>query len=263
MAMKLDFQTGGKEGGPVLLLVHAMGADRRFWDACRSVWDRRFQSISVSLRGAGFSPKIDRPVAIEGHADDLEELRMELGIERLVPIGCAVGAMVAACYAGRFPQHCRALVLSNPGYRTQTAAREMLKRRADTVRTQGMAAVSTQTIDAAFGKGGDHSMRREFARMFERLDASSYAFTIEGMLHADVSGYLPTIGCPTLIVAGERDALLPPADHAVPLRHAIERAEYVSVPDGAHFIPFQQPNAFASIVEEFLVRSFGLGEEAA
>src|SRR5690606_10903780 len=232
-----------------------------FWDACRSVWDRRFGSIAVSLRGAGASRRIDVPATIEDHADDLEELCRELGLERLIAVGCAVGSMVATCFAGRFPLRCEALVVANPGFRTKEAAREMLKHRAETVRAQGMAAVSAQAIEAAFGAEGEPAAKAAFARMFERMDTASYAFTIEGMLDADVSGYLPAIKCPTLVVAGEKDVLLPPADHAAPLHRAIERAEYVSVPDGAHFLPYQKPKAFASLVEEFLIRHIAIAHE--
>ena len=130
----------------------------------------------------------------------------------------------------------------------------MLQRRADMVRREGMAAASSGTADAAFRDHADAAARSAFLRTFESLDASSYAYTIEGMLEADVSGWLPEIRCPAMIVAGGKDVLLPPDGHAVLLHRALPRSEYVLVPDGAHFIPFQQPQLFAGLVSEFLGR---------
>lgn len=257
MPSELDYRTSGRPGGPVLLLIHAMGADRTFWDACCAIWDEHFRCVAVDLRGVGASPLLDRPATIDAQAADLEQLRETLDLERVVPVGCAVGAVVAATYAGRFAKRSEAVVLSNPGFRTRPEAREMLQRRANLVRREGMTAVSGGTADAAFGEDADAAAKRAFVRTFEGLDASSYAYTIEGMLDADVSGWLAEIRCPALIVAGQKDVLLPPEDHAMPLHRALARSEYVSVPTGTHFIPYQQPDMFARLVSEFLRRRIG------
>lgn len=256
----LHYSVGGDGGGrSPLLLVHPMGADLSFWDSCRAVWEKRFRCVAVSLRGAGQSPRADAPLTIDRQAADLDALCTELGLERVIPVGCAVGAMAATAFAGAHTGRCAALVLSNPGFRTRPAARAMLQKRADTARAEGMASVSAQTVDGAFGPDAEAGAKRAFRQRLESMDAASYAFTIEGMLEADVSGFLPAITCPTLIVAGDRDTLLPPGDHAVPLHAGLPGSRYVAVPDGAHFIPFQQPDRFAREVADFLLPVLGPG----
>lgn len=238
-------------GVPTLLLVHPMGADATFWDACRAVWSQRLRCVAVDLR------KADHALSIEDHAADLEAFRCDRGLAHVVPVGCAVGAMVATAYAGMYPASCRALVLSNPGYRIEPQAREALSGRAARACADGMAAIAPGVIDKTFLGCPDDERKMLYRERFSRLDPSSYALEIEGMLHADTSRHLATVDCPTLIVAGGNDRLLP-AEHADRIAAALPGSELVLVEEGAHFIPYQRPAQFAALVEAFLERKTGL-----
>lgn len=231
-----------------------MGADLTFWDGCRSAWGARFNSIAVNLRGASPSAPLAEPMSFDRHVDDIDAVRADLGLEQVIPVGCAVGAMIAATYAARHPDRCRALVLSNPGLKTLAGAREALAARARTVRREGIGAVLSATMNAAFHPAPEGQLADAFARRFLAQDPESYACAIEGMLHADISPDLPDINCPVLIVGGGEDVLLPVADHAQPLHAALDGSELVIVEDGAHFLPLQQADKFAGIVSDFLDR---------
>ena len=106
-ASSLSFTEAGAAGGLVLLLIHPMGADSHFWDACSVFLQQRHRCIAVDLRGAGGSPASGRPISVDAHARDLAALVAVRGAGKVVPVGCAVGAMVAtarvACSAGTAP----------------------------------------------------------------------------------------------------------------------------------------------------------------
>lgn len=250
----LNHFQGGPRGGPALLLIHPMGADHSFWEDCREIWQSDYHCVAVDLRGAGASPDSPEPLSIEDHARDLASLCEDLGLDRVVPVGCAVGAMVATAFTGLHPSSCRALVLSNPGYRTTPEARAHLTRRAADVRAGGMAAVIPAAIDSAFVDCPFDDRRERYLRSFARQDPIRYALQIEGMLDADTSPYAEKIACPTLIVAGGRDGLLPP-EHARQINAAVRHSDFVLVPEGAHFMPYQRPIEFAKLVSSFLRRS--------
>ena len=250
----LNHSSGGPIGGPTLLLVHPMGADLAFWEACRVPLESFCRCVAVDLRGAGGSPALERPVPIEGHADDLAAFCRGHLLDGVVVVGCAVGAMVAAVLAGTSAGLCRGVVLSNPGFRTLPEARGTLARRAADVRAGGMAAVMPAVVDAAFAGCPDDRRRLDYQERFARQDPLQYALQIEGMLEADTSPYLGAISAPTLIVAGGRDRLLPP-DHARRVRAQIADAELLLIPEGAHFIPYQRPAEFAGLVSAFLRRA--------
>ena len=258
----LAFDRAGRDGGPALLLIHPMGADRHFWAGCVAHWAADWPCISVDLRGCGASPAATAPATPEDHAADLEDLRRALGLSAWVPVGCAVGAMVATAYAGRHPSRCAGLVLTNPGMRTRPEARAMLAGRAAAVRAGGMAAIADAAISAAFAGCPDTEARERFRTQFLAQDPAAYALQIEGMLSADMSQHLRAITCPTLVVAGGADRLLPP-DHASQIAAGLPDCTHVEIPGGAHFLPYQQPDRIAGIVADFLHSRLGWADAAA
>ncbi|MDP2087335.1 MAG: alpha/beta hydrolase [Gemmobacter sp.] len=245
--------SGGPAGAVTLLLVHPMGADRRFWDACVAVWRGRYRCIAVDLRGCGASPAAQGAIPVPDHASALAAFITRHGFGPVVPVGCAVGAMIATALAGMQGDLTRALVVSNPGTATQPGARAALRDRAEQVRKGGMQAVIPAAIDIAFAGCRPDAARQVWAERFAALDPAAYALQIEGILDAEITPFLAAIACPTLIVAGGQDRLLQP-DHARLIHRALPQSELAEVPDGAHFIPYQRPAEFAGLVSGFLDR---------
>ena len=222
------------------------------------MWQARHHCVAVDLRGAGGSPRSENPVGIESHVEDLDALRRKLNLHSVVPVGCAVGAMVATAYAGTHANRCAGLVLSNPGLRTKPEARAMLAQRATDVRAGGIVAAIPGAVDSAFASCAMDERREIYLRRFSSQDALSYALQIEAILDADISRHLDKISCPTLVVAGDKDRLLPP-DHARAIAAALADADLVEIGDGAHFIPYQRPQEFSELVSTFLRTKLGTG----
>jgi 3-oxoadipate enol-lactonase len=252
----LNHVVHGERRDRSLLLIHPLGADRRFWDECISIWKPLVTCIVCDLRAAGLSPQAAAPVTIAEHVDDLEALRQELDVSTIIPTGCAIGAMVAASYAAKHGQYVEALVLSNPALRTTSKARENLIERATLVRRSGMAALLPGVVDRAFMQQPKEERYRRFLQRFAGQNAEAYALSALGILDADISGDLATIRCPTLVIAGGNDVLLPP-DQARLVHAGIPRAEFALFEDAAHFVPYQQPERFAALVLDFLDRISG------
>ena len=245
--------TGRPPGeGPALLLIHPMGAALDFWQSCLPVWEPAFACLAVDLRSAGASPRGAAP-GLGTHVADLEALRASLGIARVIPIACAVGTMVAAAYAARHPGRVAAMVLSNPTPATSDVARGMLNARAQAVRRGGMAAILPAAVDRPF-EAQPHDERYDaYMAAFAAQDAAAYAEAVDGFATADARADLPHVRCPTLLVPAAHDLLLPPA-----LAEDVQRlmppgvARIACDPDGAHFLPYQRPLAFAERALAFL-----------
>jgi 3-oxoadipate enol-lactonase len=252
----LNFERAGNRAGRTLLLVHAMGADLTFWESCRSVWEPHLECVAIDQRGAGRSPASPAPLSPADHAADLAAFCQRESLGPVVVIGCAVGAMAAALLAARRPDLVDMLVLSNPGYRIDEAARSALATRAATARAGGMAAILPAATSVAFEGCPDDERQRAYVARFAAQDPQAYALQIEGMLEADMSAVAGSITCPTLIVAGGRDRLLP-ARHAEAIHAAMPGSRLVRFEDGAHFIPYQQPERFAHEVLTFIAQAGG------
>jgi pimeloyl-ACP methyl ester carboxylesterase len=236
--------------GPALLLIHPLGGDLTFWDECIAYWPS-LACIACDLRSAGDSPRPAAPLSPAEHARDLEALRRTLGIACVVPVGCAIGGMIAAAYAAGYPDAVRGVVLSNPALRTSEAARAMLADRAAAVRKGGMEAILPGAVDRAFlEQPRDERYRRYYAR-FAQQDPEAYALSALAVLDADASDDLKAVRCPALVVAGGHDVLLPP-EQSRAVHALIADAQFHLLADAAHFAPLQQPRAFAELVLDFV-----------
>jgi 3-oxoadipate enol-lactonase len=183
---------------------------------------------------------------------DLEALRVALRIEAVIPVGCAVGTMIAAAYAARHLDRVPALVLSNPTPRSAEAARAMLTARAEAVRTGGMAAILPGAVERAFEAQPRDARYHRYLDAFAAQDAEAYAEAVLGFAQADATVELPRVRCPVLLVAGRHDLLLPLAQ-AEAVRALLPPGARLEIDeDGAHFLPYQQPARFAERVLAFL-----------
>lgn len=253
MTHDLNFREGGPADAPVLLLIHPMGADLSFWDGCRMTLESGYRCVAMDLPNAGGSYRTTAPLTMEEQAAELEAFRQRHRLGQVIPVGCAVGAIIATVYAGLYAGNCDALVVSNPGYRTRPEAKAMLAKRAADVRTGGMSAVLPGVIDSTFLGAAQDRRRKDFYHRFAAQSPEAYALQIEGMLDADTAPYLSAINFPTLIVAGGSDRLLPP-EHARQIHETLPASELVLIEDGAHFIPYQRPEQFAQLARAFLER---------
>jgi 3-oxoadipate enol-lactonase len=244
---------GPRARGPALLLVHPLGASLEFWDECIAAWKPHIACVACDLR----------PVSIAQHVADLEALRSSLGLHRVIPVGCAVGAMTAAAYAARFQEQefSAALVMANPAPCIPAQAGAMLRERAASVRRGGMAAILPAAVDNAFKNQPRDERYARYLERFAQQDAMAYAESVESVADADVTADLQAIRCPTLIVAGAHDALFPP-EQARRIHESMHKSvpgtEFVLMPDAAHFAPLQQPEAFARLVLGFLTNKGGI-----
>jgi 3-oxoadipate enol-lactonase len=237
--------------GPALLLIHPLGADLHFWDECAALWQPSWASVACDLRDAGRSPRGEQPVSIPQHVEDLDRLRRELGIARVIPIGCAIGAMVAAAYAAAHPEATAALVLASPTARTSEPAARMLAERAALVRRAGMAAVLPGAVDKAFEQQPRGERYGRYLARFAAQDPQAYAASILAILDADVTRDLQAVRCPTLVVAAAHDLLLPP-EQARLVHGLLPDAQFAMMEDAAHFACFQRPEGFSERVVSFL-----------
>lgn len=236
---------------PALLLIHPLGGDLSFWAPFTAAFGGLRATLAPSLAGADGPPRDGRPATIDRHVDDLALLCDRLGLDRVVPVGCAIGAMTAAAFAARHPERAAALVLTNAARMTIPTARAMLAARADAVESGGMAAVLPGAVDRAFQDQPHDEAYRVFLERFGAQDPSGYAAVVRGILDADVTADLAAIRCPTLVVAGGRDVLLPP-ERSVEVAALIPGARLESFDEAAHFVPYQAPDRLAGLVADWL-----------
>jgi pimeloyl-ACP methyl ester carboxylesterase len=260
MAAQTYFRCSGPTDAPALLLLHPRGARHEFWDACVALWSRDFRIVACDLRGAGRSPIPDRPWAVGDHVRDLIAIREELELTDVIPVGCAIGSIIAAAYAGADRAHVRALVLANTAPRLGLESKQRTEGRVAQVRAGGMDVLLPGVIDLAFNNLPRDERYHRYTEMFRKNDPDGYASLALGMIGTDVSEALAALDCPSLVVVGRHDILLPP-DLSRAVHGLLTGSEFIVIDSGAHFVPYQAPEIFAGLVSDFLARrarpSFG------
>lgn len=252
--MKLEdiaFSVSGKKCGPPLIFLHALGADQRMWHECVELLKEEFTIVLIDLRGAGKSQIPPRRWSLDDHASDVETVRASLGLQNVVVVGCAVGALIAAIYAINYPQQIDGLVLSEPTVKVSDDAHDVVRARASAVRSQGMQALVPAAIDMAFESLPRDHRYANYTEIFLSQPPEGYAQLAESIVGCDLSQHLPGLSMPALVVVGEHDRLFPP-EMAQRVNQLLPNSKLVVMKHCAHFPPVQRPGEFARHVEAFL-----------
>ncbi len=244
------YERDGTGGAPTLLLLHPLGGNLRFWDACRDLWAGR-PLVAYDRAGAGRTPLPDRPIRREDSLAEIDALCDTLGLAQIIPVGVAVGAMIAAAYAATRPERVAAVVLSNPATAMSEAGRELTLARVATVRSGGVAALLPAIIDRAFNGLPQGPAYAAYTEVFRENSAEGYAATALAAMELTVAADLPRIACPTLVTVGAHDVLFPP-EEARKVAALLPHAQYRELPGAAHFPPIQTPQLFADTVAAFI-----------
>jgi len=210
----------------MLLLHGGPGADHSLFKPEFSALTDLAQIVYLDQRGSGRSDS-GSPAGWtwQQWADDVAAFCRTLEISRPVLVGTSSGALVAMTCAARYPELVAGLVLDSPlGVPTSLAETlAVFERRGGAVAREAARRyltgdTSEEAADAwklyalpLYGDGAaqaDMERRRARARLNE--DVLTH-FRSGACGSADPSGLLPAITCPTLILAGQDDPVVPVA----------------------------------------------------
>ena len=92
---------------------------------------------------------------------------------------------------------------------------------------------------------------------FRQFDPKAMQTWFAAMLHTDITPLLPAVRVPALIIAGEHDPAVPPAQASL-IAARIPTAQKVIIPGAGHHPFYEQPRAFRSAVRDWLQTYFPL-----
>jgi pimeloyl-ACP methyl ester carboxylesterase len=178
----------------------------------------RRQVVGFDLQGHGRTADIDRPLTVEGMADDVAAALPELGIEQADILGYSNGGSVALHFATRHPQMVRKLVLMSIGYRLNGIHPGLM---------EGMGKMKPEMMYGS--PWHDEYMRiaprpQDFSRLFEKkteMDRQIKDFSEE-----TIRG----IKAPVLLMIGDSDLIRP--EHAVEFFRLLGGGVFGDMPPG-------------------------------
>ena len=251
---ELAYDTRGS--GPTVLLLHAFPLHRAMWAPQVRALQERHQVVGFDVRGLGESPPGDGPLTMERIAGDAVALLDHVGAAQAVVCGLSMGGYAAFAMWRRASDRVRALVLAD----TRAAADSEQARRdraelAEKVRRVGPEAAAEAFLPKLLGETTRRERPHLVARVREMIlsnSARGISDALAGLAaRADSTPTLREIRVPTLLIAGEEDAVSTPEEMEGMARQ-IAGSRFVKLPRTGHLSNLETPDAFNAAVLEFL-----------
>jgi pimeloyl-ACP methyl ester carboxylesterase len=256
------------EAGQPIVFVHGLTGSWPNWLEQLPVFAARHRVLALDLPGFGHSPMPPEGITISGYARLLDRVLEQLDIDAAVVVGNSMGGFVGAELAIAFPERVERLVLvsaagvSTHARRGGTSALATL-RRLERILTASSAWLASKS-DAVTRRPQlralilnavmRHPGRLPGALLAEQLRGAGKPGFVQGLqaiFDYEIRERLPEIACPTLIVWGGRDRIIPVGD-ADAFAELIPDARKVVFPDTGHVAMLERPSAFNELLEDFL-----------
>jgi len=256
--------------GPPVLLIHGHSGCWQNWLENIPHLAERYRVIVPDLPGFGQSEMPEEHISIESYAGCVNDLCDALDVEDAPMIGNSMGGFIGAEVCLKHPERASGLALvSAAGMSTKYLgfSSEFFRRksvRAFARATNAYATIPEARVETMVKR---HRLRRAVlaavVKYPDRLPAPLCAellrgsgrpaapFATDAIMHYDFRDRVGEIACPTLIVWGADDRVVP-VDAADAYERAIPRSRKVVFPDTGHVPMLERPAAFNALLDEFL-----------
>jgi len=251
------------EGPPVLFIHGLSGCWQNWLENMPHFAAHGHRVVAIDLPGAGESEMPVEKITIAGYGRTVDALMDVLGLDAACIVGNSMGGFIGAEVAIAHPQRVERLVLVSAagltienqrnepllallrmteGIATRLAAQTDLPVRRKRVRRIALAAVFA------------HPSRLSTELVYEVTRGSAkphFVPALDALTSYPIRARLPEIECPTLIVWGDRDRLVPVGD-AHEFEQLISGSRKVIFEDTGHLAMVERPVAFNALLERFL-----------
>jgi pimeloyl-ACP methyl ester carboxylesterase len=236
--------------GPPLVLLHGIGGAAHLWDA---VPGRRVLAWNQpGYGGTALLPDLTFAALADALARDLDAA----SVARADIVGHSMGGMIALEFALRHPGRVGRLVLyaTTPAFggRDPAFARDFMAARLGPLDAGlPMAECAAALAGGMCAPGADPAAEPAAVAAMAEVPEATYRATLACLATFDRRADLPRIAAPTVLIAGEEDAVAPPRTMQR-MADAIPGARLLIVPGAGHLAHLEQPEAFAAALREAL-----------
>ena len=255
--VSLHYRSFGE--GPPVLGVMGFGLDQRYWAGQVPAVSERNRFITFDNRGAGRSSRV-AATSIDEMAHDAVRLLDHLEIEKTVVFGASMGGAIAQRLALDHPERVSGLILAITWARPIEYMRrqhEMARRiiMQDEDPTAFMEIALLWMFTPRFFEMGREALDQLTAALGapggpELMGAEGLLGQLDAIEKHDVLAELPKIPCPTLVVGGKMDIMVPFLAQEE-IAAAIPGARF-EVFDTGHGLMLEEMERFNSVLRDFL-----------
>ncbi len=253
--LELYVETIGQ--GQPLLFIHGLGSSTRDWEYQVSFFAAAYQVVTYDLRGHGQTGKPPGPYSIPLFAADTEALIRRLNLGPTHVVGLSLGGAIAFQLALDAPDLVKSLVIVNSG--PEIPVRTLKERlrlliafisRQALVRLRGMRKMGEVLADRLLPEPEQAHLHHTFIERWAANDKRAYLAAMVAFRGWSVVERLPSITCPTLVVAAANDYT--PIAFKEAYTAKMPQAELAVIPNSRHLTPIEKPLLFNEILLNFL-----------
>ncbi|WP_411720481.1 alpha/beta fold hydrolase [Mycetocola sp.] len=240
----------GDAEGPPLVLLHGWGESAGVFERLLPGLPERYRVFAFDQRGHGEATKPHSGYALKDTADDVRAFLDAVGVEFAVLLGSSSGGYIAQQVAVSWPPRVKALILVG-------APRSL----AGTPSFAAEVNALSDPIDPAWVRQSlewfplaapvPEEYLNDRVRDGVRTPAHVWQMALAGFGSARAPTEVGEILCPTLIIRGERDEVIPDAEHEA-LARSIPGSQLRRYSDTGHLVLWERPDLVAADVTEFL-----------
>jgi 3-oxoadipate enol-lactonase len=240
----LYYETHGK--GPAIVFAHGGAGSHLSWWQQVPALSGKYQCVTFDHRGFGLSREAEDGPGAGSFVEDLRALLDHLGIEKAALVGQSMGGWTVLGFAATHPQRTRALVLCDT-----TAGMDDPEVLAEQKLIAGRAAggLIPKAVAADFPDREPvlnflYSEISQMNNLPPKLLAGLFGlrFSPDALVEHRI---------PTLLVWGDRDALIPPATMKL-MKRRVPHARTALIRGAGHSVYFEKGPEFNSILLEFM-----------
>jgi pimeloyl-ACP methyl ester carboxylesterase len=208
----------GPRRAPTVVLLHGLGADADLnWFPTYETLGRDYHVIAIDHRGHGRGIRTRRPFRLADCADDVAALCVELGIDRIIPVGYSMGGPITQLLWHRHHDLVRGMALCATASRFgQGTARRLSYAMAPPI--AAVARISPRALPAnpivrqlVASRLNDPALRRWVAERQRRTDPLAIIQAAGSLARYSSASWLGGVDVPTAVVLTQFDRLVPRA----------------------------------------------------
>lgn len=246
--------TGGTDGLPALVFVHAYTCNASLWDGMIARFAPSYRCLALDLPGHGQSEPNNKAADMGFLAQSVIAVLDDVGVERTHMCGLSIGGMIGQHLGLSHADRMHSLVLACTTGRLPPEAAAMWDTRLEAITMRGLWAQIHETMERWYGDGLIDGFGPADLDPIARMIGST---TVAGALSCglavkahDMLDRLGDVSLPTLVIGADRDLSFP-AEHSNALAAAIPGAQMVMLENAGHMAPVQVPDAFEAAMRGF------------
>ena len=257
----LHYVEWGSPTATPLVLLHGLRAYGYWYDDFAEAAKDRYRVLAQDLRGRGASEWAkDADYSTDAYVRDLEGLTDHLGLRRFFLGGHSLGAVIVANYAAKHPDRVAALLILDMSPDVNPAGVERIRRElGETPEEFASWDQARAFLRRLHPRASDGHLATRLQWMLEEKANGKIVWRFDGEIRKPRALDPPErtwaafkgIRCPALIVRGALSDIVA-LESAEKVVQTIPGSRRVEIPEAAHMVAEDNPEAFNAAVLEFL-----------